>query len=182
MSSSEHNVADMLNRGCDCAVTDLPRLRERIESVLEPGQSIIESHPHLFSEIPVFLDPQHVSQMRKVIEAIDATTHLSAFREAVLGKAPGLAAIAARPVGVFMAFDFHITPAGPKLIEINSNAGGAFLNIAAHEAQRACCPAVDDYIAAQPRAAQLEAEIVAMFRREWSLARRAAPLRTIAIV
>ena len=81
-----------------------------------------------------------------------------------------------------MGFDFHITPAGPKLIEVNTNAGGAFLNIAAHDAQRACCPVVDDYLAAQPSAAQLEAEIVAMFRREWSLARGAAPLRTIAIV
>jgi hypothetical protein len=81
-----------------------------------------------------------------------------------------------------MGFDFHITRAGPKLIEVNTNAGGAFLNVAAHDAQRACCPVVDDYIAAQPSAAQLEDEIVAMFLREWTLARGAVALRTIAIV
>lgn len=171
MSGSEHNVADLLNRGCDCAVTDLPKLRARIETA-----------PHLFSEIPVFLDPAHVSQMRRIVEAIDATTHLSTYREAVLGAAGDLTRIDPRTFGVFMGFDFHITPAGPRLIEVNTNAGGAFLNIAAHDAQQACCPAVDDYIAAQPTAAQLEAEIIAMFQREWSLARGAAPLRTIVIV
>lgn len=182
MSGSEENVADLLNRGCDCAVTDLPMLRQRLEATLEPAQSIVQTHPHLFSEIPVFLDSGHVEQMRRVIHAIEATTRLLRYQEAVLGGARDLAHFNPRTAGVFMGFDFHITPAGPKLIEVNTNAGGAFLNIAAHDAQRACCPVVDDYIAAQPNAAQLEDEIVAMFRREWTLARGAAPLRTIAIV
>jgi hypothetical protein len=31
-----------------------------------------------------------------------------------------------RVKGLFTGFDFHLTPAGPKLIEINTNAGGAF--------------------------------------------------------
>ena len=182
MINSEHDVADMLNRGCDCAVTDLTKLRARIESALESEQSIAESHPHLFSEMPVFLDPDHVSQMRRVIGAIEATTRLSTYRDAVLGHAPDLARIDPRTCGVFTSLDFHITPEGPKLIEVNTNAGGAFLNVAAHDAQRACCPAADEYIAAQPSAAHLEAEIVTMFQREWLLARGAAPLRTIAIV
>jgi hypothetical protein len=30
--------------------------------------------------------------------------------------------------GVFMGYDFHVTPAGPRLIEINTNAGGALVN------------------------------------------------------
>lgn len=42
MSGPKHSIADMLNRGCDCAVTDLPKLRERIDSALEPAQSILE--------------------------------------------------------------------------------------------------------------------------------------------
>jgi hypothetical protein len=176
------NVAELLNRGCDCALTDLPKLRARLDTVLQPPQSVVESHPHLFSGIPVFLDPTHVSQMRRIVEAIDATTQLSTYRDAVLGAASDLTRIDPRTLGVFMGFDFHITPSGPRLIEINTNAGGAFLNIAAHDAQLACCPVVDDYLAAQPSAAQLEAGIVAMFQREWSLARGAAPLRTIAIV
>src|SRR5258705_419647 len=30
--------------------------------------------------------------------------------------------------GVFMGYDFHLTQDGPRLIEINTNAGGALLN------------------------------------------------------
>lgn len=182
MSGAERNVADLLNRGCDCAVTDLPKLRARLETVLEPTQSIVASHPHLFSELPVFLDPAHVSQMRRIVEAIDATTQLSTYQQAVLGAADDLTRIDPRAFGAFMGFDFHITASGPRLIEVNTNAGGAFLNIAAHDAQQACCPAAEDYLGAQHSTAELEAEVVAMFRREWSLARGATPLRTLAIV
>src|SRR6185503_6993557 len=82
----------------------------------------------------------------------------------------------------FMGYDFHISPHGPRLIEVNTNAGGAFLNVAAREVQQACCEAADDYLLAQPGAAQLQDEIVAMFRREWRLARGDQPLQTIAIV
>ena len=164
-------IADLLNRGCDCTVTDLPKLRERIET-----------HAHVFAEMPVFLDSVHVSQMRRIVEAIEATTRLSAYREAVLGEAHELALIDPGACGVFMGFDFHITPAGPRLIEINTNAGGAFLNIAAQGAQRSCCPAADSYIEARRTTGPVEAEIVAMFRREWALARGDAPLRSIAIV
>jgi hypothetical protein len=179
---TDHSVADVLNRGCDCAVTDLPKLRARLETALEPAQSIVASHPHLFAEMPVFLASDHVSQMRRIIEAIDATTHLSTYQKAVLGEARDLAAIEPRTSGVFMGFDFHITASGPRLIEVNTNAGGAFLNIAARDAQQACCPAAEDYIGALRSTAQLEAEMVTMFRREWSLARGATPLRTLAIV
>ena len=65
----QENLAETLNRECDCSVTDLPALRQRIEGAMGPGQSIEESHPHLFSEIPVFLQAAHVDEMRQVIEA-----------------------------------------------------------------------------------------------------------------
>src|SRR5690606_10397177 len=182
MTQPQRNIAEMLNRGCDCAVTDLPKLRKTIESALQPAQSILETHPHLFSELPVFIDPAHVMQMRRVIDAVEATVHLPTYQQAVLRHAPTISGTEPRTSGVFMGFDFHMTEDGPKLIEINTNAGGAFLNVAVHNAQKACCLAADEYLATQPSAAQLEANIVAMFRREWSLARGARPLRTIAIV
>ena len=31
------------------------------------------------------------------------------------------------PWALFMGYDFHISEDGPKLIEVNTNAGGAFL-------------------------------------------------------
>jgi len=77
--------------------------------------------------------------------------------------------VAAR--GVFMGYDFHLTASGPKLIEINTNAGGGLLNA---------------YLLAEhgraADGARIRDEFVAMFREEWCLERGDAPLRRIAIV
>lgn len=174
------DLAELLNRECDCSVTDLPKLQQGIEGTLK--QPILESHSHLFSELPVFLNPAHVAQMQSVIDAVESVTALPKFHAAVLHEAPEIARLDSRAAGVFMGFDFHISPHGPRLIEINTNAGGAFLNIAAQDARRACCPAADEYLATLPSAAQLETEVISMFQREWSLARGGLPLTTVAIV
>ncbi len=169
MTSATPNVAETLNRDCSCSVTDLAKLRRQFAT-------------SFFSELPVFLDPAHAEEMRRIVDAIEATVRRPPYREAVLAEAPAIARIEPRATGVFMGYDFHITPEGPKLIEINTNAGGAFLNVALQDAQQACCRAAAEYLAARPGTAQLENGIVDMFRREWALARGARPLRTLAIV
>jgi hypothetical protein len=83
---------------------------------------------------------------------------------------------------VFFGYDFHIGGAGPRLIEINTNAGGAFLNIAARDAQVACCDASLDYLRQLATGPQLEEVVIEMFRHEWRLARGDVPLRSVAIV
>lgn len=180
--NTERSIAEVLNRACDCTVIDLPKLRQGIDSALQSQQSILESHPHLFSALPVFLDPGHVTQMQSVVDAVEGVTRLASFRDTVLRRAPAIARLDPRAAGVFMGYDFHIAAAGAKLIEINTNAGGAFLNIASRDAQQACCPIADEYLTALPGTAQLEADVVAMFEREWALARGTLPLTTIAIV
>ena len=60
------------------------------------------------------------------------------------------------PSGVFMGFDFHITASGPRLIEINTNAGGALLNIEMRREQQACCEPAAAYLGDEPSAASLE--------------------------
>ncbi len=182
MTNSTESVADTLNRECDCSVTDLPALRTQIERVMEPGHSIVESHPHLFSATPVFLQAVHVEKMRRVIEEIESIVQLPVYQQAILSQAAPIARIEPRTAGVFMGFDFHITPDGPKLIEINTNAGGAFLNIAAQDSHQPCCQAADGCRDLHAGTAQCEAEIVSMFEREWRLARGESRLRTMAIV
>ena len=171
MMNQERSVAERLNRDCDCSVTDMPKLRERVDT-----------QSQMFSELPVFLDPAHLAEMRRLIQAVETCARLPNYQQEVLSHAPPIAWIDPRAAGAFMGFDFHITADGPKLIEINTNAGGAFLNIALHDAQRACCEAADRYHATRPGAAQLESEIFSMLQREWALARGDRPLRTIAIV
>jgi hypothetical protein len=171
--TGRENIAEALNRSCDCAVTDVARVRAGMDG---------ETSPNLFSELPVFLDPAHFLQMQRLIRGVETVVNSTAWQDVVLESAP---AIARKPVahpGVFLGYDFHIGPAGPRLIEINSNAGGAFLNAAARDAQIACCDPARDYLRGLPTTRQLEDAMVAMFRREWTLARGDAPLRSIAIV
>jgi hypothetical protein len=156
--------AATLNRECECVVTDLADLHRTLDT---DG-----THAHLFSDAPVFIEPEHERQMHQLIEAMEEVVALSSYQARVLRDAPSIAARDPRAAGVFLGFDFHITPGGPKLIEINTNAGGALLNITARHAQVACCLS----------AAVSEEDIHAMFVAEWRLARGRQPLRTIAIV
>jgi hypothetical protein len=177
--------AARFNRECDCMVADVPALQRRLDATLSGAgamRSIVDSHPHLFSGTPVFLARAHAQQMQRVIAAVEAVTTLPAYREEALGRAPAVARAAPRNLGVFFGFDFHIAADGPKLIEINTNAGGALLNIEMRREQLACCEPATAYLRDDPEAESLEAILFEMFVKEWRLARGTRPLRTIAIV
>ena len=179
------DTAARLNRECECVGTDLVELHRALDDALPAtgtAGGIAGSHPHLFADAPVFIEPEHVRQMHRLIEAVEEVVALPAYRARVLKDAPAIALRDPRTAGVFQGFDFHITPDGPKLIEINTNAGGALLNVSVRDAQVACCPSVAGYLDSQPTLAALEDEIHAMFAAEWRLARGSQPLRTIAIV
>lgn len=178
------SMAASLNRNCDCSATDVPALRLELDAALHPdlGLSVTESHPHLFSAAPVFVDAAHVSAMQELIDAVYAVTRLPGYELRALAAAPAIARHRTMALGAFTAFDFHITADGPRLIEINTNAGGALLNAAARRAQPPCCAGNERRFRTAPDAGTLESRFVAMFAREWRLARGAAPLRSIAIV
>jgi hypothetical protein len=175
MSAVARLDAAQLNRACDCTTVDLPALQRRFVPTLG------ETHAHLFADAPVFVGAADVERMRQVVAAVEEVVALPAYRDAVLAQAPALARARQPAAGVFTGFDFHVGAAGPKLIEINTNAGGAFLNVAAHAAQRACCPA-DPATGARPDAAKLEGTIYSMFADEWRRARGDRPLGSVALV
>ena len=79
--------------------------------------------------------------------------------------------------GVFFGYDFHLDAHGAHLIEINTNAGGAFLNALLLDSQREA-----DMPGKAVAVENLEETFLAMFRNEWRLERGDAPLKTIAIV
>jgi hypothetical protein len=83
---------------------------------------------------------------------------------------------------VFFGYDFHLGEAGPQLIEINTNAGGALLNAELGRAQRACCEQVRDLVTGPVDVAALEERLHSMFLEEWRLARGDLPLARVAIV
>jgi hypothetical protein len=186
MADCSAGTSETLNRHCFCVSLDKQLLSQALESELgQPGLAALvkERCPWLFSASPVFVSDAHAQRMRAVIGAVEAVVALPAYRTAVLARAPAIARHdPGGPAGVFLGYDFHATPAGFGLIEINTNAGGALLNAVLARAQFACCQALADMAPLPELGRAFESAIVAMFRREWALAGNDRPLRSIAIV
>jgi len=171
-------LAAQLNSDCHAATLDrvaLERvLRDQGEDFL---QHVSEHCPHLFAAVPFFVSAAQEAQMRGVIAAVGRVVKLPAWRETVLRQFPEIACHEPRAKGVFFGYDFHLNADGAHLIEINTNAGGAFLNDLLLQSQREMkLPGV----AAAPD--NLEQIFLDMFRNEWKLERGDAPLHTVAIV
>lgn len=124
-----------------------------------------------FSFVPVFINAAQLQQMQAVIEAVERVVRLEKWNAACRVQDYESAK------GVFYGYDFHLNSDGAHLIEINTNAGGAFINALLIESQNETeLPGVvlnED---------NLELIFIEMFRREWLLARGDVPLSCIAIV
>ncbi|MDF2117942.1 hypothetical protein PY365_20425 [Roseiarcaceae bacterium H3SJ34-1] len=175
---------DRLNENCFCVTLDrsiLCQAFERETGDAEFCAKLLETHPHLFSNVALFTPAAMFERMLGVVRAIEAAVRLPAYREAVLSWAPEIARYDPGPVGAFMGYDFHLEADGPKLIEINTNAGGAFLTAPLARAQRSCC--LDAGRAAnQSNAGEFEAAVLLMFQEEWSRQGRSGGLGRVAIV
>ena len=176
-------AVESLNRECFCITLDTAALRAALQSQLQQPNlfALIEERcPYLFAARPVFITPAQRERMAQVVRAVTSVVALPGYREAVLARAPAIARHdPGGAQGVFFGYDFHVAEESFGLIEINTNAGGAMLNVVLARAQSACCPALHEMA---PAADAMEEAIVAMFRNEWTLSGRTQPLRCIAIV
>jgi len=91
---------------------------------------------------------------RTVFRLKDNATYLSQLSAYL----PMAAHIKAEWPSVLMGFDFHLTPDGPKLIEINNNAGGLYIG------ERRWIPQPD----IPELHGHLEQRLVEMFHAEWA--------------
>lgn len=177
--------ADALNRSCHCISVDNSALQTSLETRL--GESgawtrMQDTHPHLLATSPVFISHDHIHQMKALIAAIGRVVALPEYREHVLHWAPDIAKTRFGPRGVFFGYDFHLTNDGPKLIEVNTNAGGALLLSHVAAAQKACCPEVENFVVGRTAIADLEQEFLSMFRNELEAQSPGKALRHVAIV
>ncbi|TIO05501.1 hypothetical protein [Mesorhizobium sp.] len=178
------SLSARLNRKCFCITLDRIALWNALNREAgDPGfcETFIASRPHLFSNVPVFLAASAIDEMQKIVAAIEATAKLPPYRDAVLSWAAEIAHRDFGPLGALMGYDFHLDDDGPKLIEVNTNAGGAFLNALLARAQKACCSEVDRALIGT-RDDRFEASVVAMFENEWRRQRGAGSPRRIVIV
>ena len=178
------SVEGRLNHDCFCIDVEPAQVWSalaRSDASLVQGGSIASERSGLFSSTPVFLARSDLDAMSAVARTIDAISRLPAWAAAALARAPPVALTDPGPRGVFMGYDFHLTPQGPRLIEVNTNAGGAFLNALLGQAQAACCPEVAA-ISRPPPLARFEEAVWAMFLAEWRLQGREGAPAVIAIV
>ncbi len=173
-----------LNQSCFCITIDQATLGRALAAASgNPGLSgqMAATHPHLFSNVPVFLPAAALDMMLGTVTAIEAVAQIPAFRAAVLAWAPEISQPDPGPAGALMGYDFHLADDSPRLIEINTNAGGAFLNALLARAQSVCCAELV-HRPGDGLTLGFEAQVLAMFRAEWQRQRGDAPLRRIAIV
>lgn len=174
----------VLNRECFCVTLDADALEGAIRANAPDAavaQALIAARPHLFAKAPVFVARSDLTAMLDVVAAIEAAAATRSYQAAVLAWAPAIARQDFGPQGVFMGYDFHLAPAGPRLIEVNTNAGGAFLNAFLARAQTACCREVQE---AMQLLTLEDFELAAwrMFLSEWEAQGREGAPRTVAIV
>ncbi|MEI8570443.1 hypothetical protein JWZ98_14925 [Methylomonas sp. EFPC1] len=182
--------ARQLNSDCRCSSLNRTALRRELNKLDGNGdlyRMIAEERPNLFAESAVFIDQACLDQQLAIIAALERVIALPAYQQQVLTYAPDAARFLAKAHGVFLGYDFHLSADGPKLIEINSNAGGAMINALLIRAQNSCCEIAGNQ---QPGSLKLpgqdtrpaETLFIDMFYREWRAERGLAPLRSIAIV
>ncbi|MCW8193659.1 hypothetical protein F6455_02515 [Proteobacteria bacterium 005FR1] len=174
------SAAERLNQFCACQTIDRSALDTALSLEFDHIDELVGSPlwKQVFANSAVFLPRNDLDQMLWVVRALETAAALPSYREAVLQWAPTTAHVDPGPAGAFMGYDFHLHPEGPQLIEINSNAGGAFLNAMLARAQERCChPQPEDGLVDG-----FEESVIRMFETEWRLQRGDGRPRTIAIV
>ena len=158
------------NQHTDTTRLDTVRLQQQFAKAGGMNDAeLLNSRPHLFSGARVFVDQADLDFMAQLIVAIESVLALPAAQPRLLAHAPAIAAHIPAAAGVFFGYDFHLADDGPRLIEINTNAGGGLLNACLRTAQLG-------------HDEGLETTFLAMFREEWQRSRGEAPLTCIAIV
>lgn len=171
--------ADKLNSGCFCKTLN----RAELDNILKSDAlnlDLLNSHPQLFSNTSVFISPAQLLQMQNLVHSIERVVQLPEYQQQVLAQADETARLDAGTAGVFMGYDFHLGVTGPQLIEINTNAGGGFLNAALLRAQTDCCRAAEVILPEVRR--PIDEQFIAMFISEWQAKNPSTPLKRIAIV
>lgn len=181
---TSRNLANDLNRSCFCISLDRQAMAAAMQGASgDEGFFLkhIENRPHLFSSLPVFLPRADLDRMLATVTAIEDVARLPGYREAATAWTSAIARHDPGLCGAFMGYDFHLAGDAPRLIEINTNAGGAFLNAFSAKAQLACCPEVAAAMA-DAQASHFDRDVIAMFEAEWKLQGRAGRPNSIAIV
>jgi len=144
----------------------------------------VESEPPTipYAQTTIALDAGHFAGIRRTVELLFRIAHSEPYRALVDPGVDSLRTYEPGNAGVMMGYDFHMTGDGPRLIEVNTNAGGALLNglrTAALCDPRELAGACSGLLSAE----EMGERVVETFRAELRAVRGGdAVLRSVAIV
>ncbi len=110
------------------------------------------------SQKPVSIPLTDFEAMLGFARTVYSLKHNHAYVEKMEPLLPEAAKVRPDTPGILMGFDFHLTPDGPKLIEINNNAGGLYI-----DCQWLPQPCMD----AMP--GDIESRLLSMFPEAWRI-------------
>jgi hypothetical protein len=179
-------LAPSLNDACQCIWLDRDKLSRQLAQNVGDSVSSLASRPGMVSGSVVFVDPQDAAAMDRGVRLVHRALSSPAYRRRIDEHAPAIARAIRHVSGGILGFDFHLGGALPQLIEINTNPGGLLINFELARAVTAACDCMAEPLAGLASGsvplAELPQQVVASFAGEWTAARGAAPLRSIAIV
>jgi hypothetical protein len=179
-------LAPSLNDGCQCIWLDREKLQDRLEQNLGDTVGLLASRPGMVSGSVVFVDPQDAAAMDRTVQLVHLALSSTAYRRRIGQHAPTIARAAQQTPGGILGFDFHLGGMQPQLIEINTNPGGLLINLELARAVTAACDCMAEPLAGLASGgvplADLPQHVSASFATEWTAARGAALLGSIAIV
>lgn len=166
---------------CDCAEQG-EVLAQRLNTLCLCPQRPTPIDAHLqVAAVPVFVASPDLAKMATLIRTIEQVVHSAAWQQKILAGAPAIAHHDPGNAGVLYGYDFHLHDSGPQLIEINTNAGGAFIVAEVLHGQSGCCTS-----ASMPspacQAQTAEAVIIDSLLAEFACARGQGLPRLLAIV
>jgi hypothetical protein len=125
---------EYLNETCACMPIDPSKVAHTIAGASLELQNSLAQRPVMFAGSPVFISPSDLAEMQTLVSSIERVLHSAEFEEILQQRSKDRHKAFAQKFcrggstpGLFMGYDFHMTREGPRLIEINTNAGGAFI-------------------------------------------------------
>jgi hypothetical protein len=139
-----------------------------------------DANKNYYADAPFLVTADQLDGMKRIINAVEYVIKSRPFRNRIAQKSGAPENFNPRISGVLNSYDFHLHDGKPKLIEINTNAGGImFCRELLKNGWRD-----NNHIGANynHRNEPLDKKLVAMFRSEWSKVNKSRALRRIAIV
>jgi len=174
-----HQAAKTFNSCCACQTLDADALIRSVESQTVGGIELPPLPAHMFAAEQVFLSQRDFAAIQATVDAVESVVRQDAWVELVKPDVALEHFPFPKTQSIFTSYDFHIGDAGPGLIEINTNAGGALLAAEAALAHRTCCTISGS---GKNAAQTLGDRFVEMIEAEWQSTHKMRPLQTIAIV